>query len=163
MPGYYKAVVRGTRRLVGPAVLAGILAGCASHVRHGSGLYADGRYVEAAEVFEHTERRLHETDAREKAEYGTYRGLTLLVLGDLRNAHRWLAYAYEVERLHPGALRIRHREALDRGWQELGIRLRAAGTLPQPDRAVAAGPSPGAATPAPTLGDAAMRRSLVNH
>ena len=102
--------------------------GCSSHVKRGCTLYAEGRYVEAAEVFEHTESQLGEASPRERAEYGTYRGLTLLVLGDLRNAHRWLAYAYQLEQLYPGSLRARQRALLDRGWYELGVRIGSATT-----------------------------------
>ena len=113
-----------SRALVWAAVVASAtVIGCSSYVRHGSSLYADGRYIEAAEVFERTEYRLTDSEPREQAEYGLYRGMTLLVLGDLRNAHRWLAYAYEVERKNPGSLRPDRRGLLDRGWFELGQRL----------------------------------------
>jgi tetratricopeptide (TPR) repeat protein len=101
------------------------LASCSGYVKRGSSLYADGRYVEAAEVFERTEYRLNEAEPRERAEYAMYRGMTLLVLGDLRGAQRWLAYAYEVERHTPGSLRADRRALLDRGWFELGQRLRS--------------------------------------
>lgn len=114
------------RRLLAALTLAlPLAAGCEGHVRRGSVLYADGRYVEAAEVFEQTELRLTEYTPRERAEYGLYRGMTLLVLGDLPNARRWLTYAYEVERVAPGALRTDRRALLDRGWFELGQRQRA--------------------------------------
>lgn len=98
------------------------LTACEGYVRRGSTLYADGRYIEAAEVFERTEDRLPEATPREKAEYGLYRGMTLLVLGDLDNARRWLAYAYQVERNQPGTLRHDRRALLDRGWYELDRR-----------------------------------------
>lgn len=101
------------------------LLGCETYVRRGSTLYADGRYVEAAEVFERTEYRLGDYSPRERAEYGLYRGMTMLVLGDLGNARRWLTYAYEVERVSPGSLRSDRRALLDRGWFELGQRQRA--------------------------------------
>jgi hypothetical protein len=99
-------------------------AGCSSYVKRGEALYADGRYVEAAEVFERTELRLSESSVRQRAEYGLYRGLTLLVLGDLPNAHRWMTYAYNVERARPGSLGAEHRARLDHGWSELGRRMR---------------------------------------
>ena len=154
--------VRGIR-VVGPVVMVLWLGACSSHVRHGSALYAEGRYVEAAEVFEHTEPRLTRASSREKAEYGTYRGLTLLVLGDIRNAHRWLAYAYEVERFFPGSLRPRQRAALDRGWLELGACLELLRLQPSaPPTAVAATAPPGpATTPAPSSEPTGIRRSLV--
>jgi len=105
-------------------LLVGCVAACESHVRHGSALYADGRYIEAAEVFERTEHRLAQYTPRERAEYGLYRGMTLLVLGDLGAARRWMTYAYEVERQSPGTLRSDRRSLLDRGWFELGQRIR---------------------------------------
>lgn len=101
-----------------PAVL--VLGGCSTYVKHGTALYANGHYIEAAEVFERTEYRLHDSSPRQRAEYGLYRGMTLLVLGDLNNARRWLAYSYEVERIHPGSLRPDRRALLDRGWFDVG-------------------------------------------
>ena len=92
--------VRSSLALLLAATLAASIIGCEGYVRRGSSLYADGRYIEAAEVFERTEQRLPDTTPRERAEYGLYRGMTFLVLGDLQNAHRWMAYAYEVERSH---------------------------------------------------------------
>ena len=128
-------------------------AGCSSHVKRGGALYAEGRYVEAAEVFEHTESQLGGATSREKAEYSTYRGLTLLVLGDLRNAHRWLAYAYQLEQRYPGSLRTRQRALLDRGWHELGLRIRS---RPPGPTAIAASQPPEAPPPPPA------KRSLVD-
>jgi len=90
-----------------------------SHVDHGRTLYANGHYVEAAAVFEQGESSMAEADQKECAQYGTYRGLTLLVLGDLAQAERWLAYAYAMEQREPGVLNPRLRLQLDRGWSEL--------------------------------------------
>jgi tetratricopeptide (TPR) repeat protein len=128
--------------------------GCSNYVKRGSTLYADGRYVEAAEVFERTEPRLKDATPREGAEYGLYRGLTLLKLGDLRNAHRWLTYAYIVERTYPGSLRGNRRSLLDQGWRELGQLMndqpKAAAQPTQPGTALAASqPPPVPAAPEP--------------
>jgi hypothetical protein len=130
-------------------MLAGAaLSGCNGYVKRGSAFYSDGRYVEAAEVFERTEYRLAESTPRERAEYGVYRGMTLLVLGDLRNAQGWLAYAYEVERRDPGSLRADRRALLDRGWFELGQRLRAKPPPnATPSTAIAASQPPPAVSP----------------
>jgi len=125
-------------------VMLGV-AGCSSYIKRGEALYADGRYVEAAEVFERTEARLSESPVRQKVEYGLYRGLTLLVLGDLPNAHRWLTYAYSVERAAPGSLGPERRARLDEGWSELGRRMRV--DLPETPAATVASRSP--ATPVP--------------
>ena len=43
------------------------LAGCTTYVKRGSALYADGRYIEAAEVFERTEYRLQDSSPRAAA------------------------------------------------------------------------------------------------
>jgi len=133
------------------AVMAIGVAACANHLRRGATLYDDGRYVEAAEVFEHTEHLIEGAPPRDRAEYATYRGLTLLGLGDLRNAERWLAYAYQVEEASPGALRPEVRTVLDDGWQSLGDRLRAGPPPPMsPPTALAASqPPPSLPPPAP--------------
>lgn len=129
--------------------LALTLSACEGYVRRGSTLYADGRYIEAAEVFERTEDRLPVATPREKAEYGLYRGMTLLVLGDLDNARRWLGYAYEIERAQPGTLRHDRRLLLDRGWSQLDSRdQREAPGNERPEQTVATtAPGP---TPEPT-------------
>jgi hypothetical protein len=131
------------------ALVAVGVAGCSSYVKRGAALYADGRYVEAAEVYERTEARLPESSPRQRAEYGLYRGLTLLVLGDLRNAHRWLTYAYDVERAAPGSLGTDRRMMLDRGWRELGQRTRVGPPHTTPTAVAARQPEPPAAPTEP--------------
>jgi tetratricopeptide (TPR) repeat protein len=156
------------RTLARPWVLIAAVAvgatACSSYVKRGSALYAEGRYVEAAEVFERTEHRLRDSSPRECAEYGLYRGLTLLVLGDLRNAHRWLTYAYQVERVCPGSLRGNGRALLDRAWYELGKLMRPPAQPAQPDTALAASrppPAMPAPQPAPRPPAGATQRSLA--
>ncbi|MCC6217091.1 MAG: hypothetical protein IT376_19690 [Polyangiaceae bacterium] len=117
-------------------------ASCTAYVKHGGALYAEGRYVEAAEVFERTEYRLPAEGPREQAEYGLYRGLTLMALGDLDRAERWLTYAYEVEQHTPGALVAERKALLQRGWAEL--RLRAAREAPDARAVGAASAAPSA-------------------
>lgn len=128
-------------------------AACGTFVQRGSTLYEEGDYIEAAEVFEHTEGQLDDATPRDCAEYGLYRGLTLLALGDVRNAQRWLGYAYQVERQFPGTLREGRRAQLDRGWGEAVARLRPAPVAPaQPGTALAASqPPPSAAPPEPAV------------
>jgi hypothetical protein len=95
-------------------LLAVPLVACTYFVSRGSDLYYQGRYIEAAQVLEQTEYRLAQSeDADEHAEYGLYRGATLLRLGDLNGAQRWLEYAQQWERRHPGALREDERDLLD--------------------------------------------------
>lgn len=98
---------------VGRALLGLLLSACTFYVHRGSDLYYQGRYIEAAQVLEQTESRLVEADAVERAEYGLYRGATLLRLGDLDGALRWLEYARLWDSRHPGALDAQQRELLD--------------------------------------------------
>src|SRR5688572_17609889 len=79
-----------TASRVGCGLLGFLLSACTFYVHRGSDLYFQGRYIEAAQVLEQTESRLTEADPVERAEYGLYRGVTLLRLGDLDGALRWL-------------------------------------------------------------------------
>ena len=102
---------------VNTALLCLVLAGCgASYVGRGVDLYEDRRYVEAAEVFERTERRLAQESMAGRARYGLYRGAALFELGDRRRAERWLGYAFDVEREFPGSLDASERALLQRTW-----------------------------------------------
>ncbi len=98
-------------------------AGCASnYVSRGADLYAGGRYVEAAEVFERTELRLTNTSVGDRARYGLYRGATLLALGDTLRAQTWLGYSANVVREVPAALSVEEREMLTRALSLLASR-----------------------------------------
>jgi hypothetical protein len=138
-----------------------VLGGCTSYVKRGTALYADGRYVEAAEAFEQTEYRLQNASPQERADYGLYRGMTLLVLGDLHNSQRWLSYAYQVDRAHPGSLRADQRALLDRGWYQCGQRLQAPAPPPMPPgTAIAASQPPPSPTPEAQNPNVAEQRGL---
>jgi hypothetical protein len=100
--------------------LACLAWGCAEQTDRGQALYGEGRLIEAAQVFEHTEYRLDHASSSERAAYGVYRGLTLMALGDSRRAHHWLAYAYEVAREIPGSLNASDRTQVDHAWVVLG-------------------------------------------
>lgn len=102
-----------TASRVGRGLLGSLLFACTFYVHRGSDLYYQGRYIEAAQVLEQTESRLVEADPVEHAEYGLYRGATLLRLGDLDGALRWLDYARLWDSRHPGALDAQQRELLD--------------------------------------------------
>jgi hypothetical protein len=68
-------------------------AGCGgSAVSRGAEFYTQGRYIDAAQVFEHTEGDLRDYTEAERARYGLYRGATLLALGYAENARHWLNY-----------------------------------------------------------------------
>ena len=116
------------RFLVVPSLLLTIaVAACGPYVNRGETLYREGRYIEAAEVFELTEAKLKASTSEVCAEYGLYRGLTYLKLDDLRSAHLWLAYAYGVEHRSPGQLTSEEHVLLDKGWKELEARERSRG------------------------------------
>jgi hypothetical protein len=106
-------------------LLCSALSGCtASHyVQRGADLYGEGRYVEADEVFERSERRISRASPEERATYAAYRGATFVALGDLHHAQHWLSIATELERTHPGTLRKEDREFLDGAWRSLANRL----------------------------------------
>jgi hypothetical protein len=160
-----RGMVRGSVLAIGAASVLAIcvMQGCSSYVKRGSTLYTDGRYIEAAEVFERTEARLADSSPREKAEYALYRGLTLLVLGDLPHSHRWLTHAYDIERAVPGSLRQDKRVLLDRGWYELGQKMHP--TAAPPPTAVAASQPPPPIPPPEPLNQpnapAPSKRTLV--
>ena len=78
-------------------LLIGLATACASSNDRGRALYAEGRFIEAAEVYEHSESRLDDFTQIERARYGLYRGMTLLRLGDLNGAEKWLTYAQTTE------------------------------------------------------------------
>jgi tetratricopeptide (TPR) repeat protein len=100
-------------------VLIGLLSACASNNDRGRVLFAEGRFIEAAEVFEHSESQLEELTQQEHARYGLYRGMTLLRLGDFDGAAQWLHYARTVESRAPGSLGRRETTALKQAWQLL--------------------------------------------
>ena len=82
-----------------------LMAACGGHyVSRGASLYDDGKYVEAAEVFERTEQRLAQSSSEERARFGLYRGANFLKLGDPVHAARWLGYARTVVNADPDAL-----------------------------------------------------------
>jgi hypothetical protein len=85
-------------------------------LNRGANYYSEGRYIDAAQLFEHTEPELRSYDVAQRARYGLYRGATLLQLGDTGEAQRWLLFSYQLAAREPGALspseRVTLREAL---------------------------------------------------
>lgn len=77
---------------------------CANATKRGQALYVEGRLIEAAEVFEHGEDRLATISNKDRVRYGLYRGATLLKLGDLDGASRWLYFAQQAENHSPGSI-----------------------------------------------------------
>jgi hypothetical protein len=85
-------------------LVLGLLPACANAVKRGQTLYVEGRLIEAAEVFEHGEAHLAEIGDKDRVCYGLYRGATLLKLGDLDGAGRWLYFAQQAASRSPGSL-----------------------------------------------------------
>src|ERR1041384_1454250 len=118
------AAVGSRPRLRGFALLACALwlaPACGAHfVTHGTDLYDDGHYVEAAEVFEKTEARLATSSNSERARFGLYRGAPFLKLRDAPHAARWLGYARSIVKNDPDALASDDVNLLDASLKALG-------------------------------------------
>jgi len=130
-----------------------MLTGCGGgYVGRARRDYGDGRYLEAAERLGQHEADLYDLAPRRQAEYGIYRGLSLMMLGDYAGAHQWLSFAYTVERQNPGALKPEQRAELDRGWAQLASTLAPQlvppGAIVVPAPSAAGNPS-GERSPAP--------------
>jgi len=111
--------------LIASLVLGAALStacGAGHYVQRGADLYGEGRYVEAAEVFERSEPRLARAPLQERAAYAAYRGANFVALGDLRHADLWLSVASNIERKKPGTLRPEERAFLDGAWRALSNR-----------------------------------------
>jgi hypothetical protein len=95
------------------------LVACGGYIGRAKRDYNQGRYLEAAEQLGEHEEELGDLPNRKQAEYGIYRGLSLLQLGDYASATRWLSFAYTVEQANPGTLKPEQRALLDRGLLQL--------------------------------------------
>lgn len=110
-----------------------LLSSCGGYVARGRHLYAEGRYIESAELLARHERELADEPPGRQAEYATYRGLSNLVIGNYPEAQRWMTYAYEIVGRYPRALRPDFRMELDQGWYELTSHLGPKPVKPPPD------------------------------
>jgi hypothetical protein len=81
-------------------------------LNRGANYYIERRYIDAAQVFEHAEPELVAYDDAQRARYGLYRGATLLELGDMTEAERWLMFGHQLAAKNPGALSGTERTAL---------------------------------------------------
>jgi tetratricopeptide (TPR) repeat protein len=127
------------------AVTLALAPACGTVANRGSTLYEEGRYVEAAEVFERTEHRLADSTLKERAEYALYRGLTFLELDDTPRARQWLSQAHRMDHDDPGVFDDDERQLLADGWKKLGQ-----GDVTRPPmapRAAAVARSPAGVTP----------------
>ncbi len=124
-------------------ILATVLAvACSPYIRRGEVLYHEGRYIEAAEVFELTERNLARSSPDVCAEYSLYRGLTFLRLDDLASARTWLDHASKLAQNAPAMLSTVQRAALARGRAEVEQRLNSVPIGSTPMTRVAASEEP---------------------
>jgi thioredoxin-like negative regulator of GroEL len=133
--------------LVSAATLLWTSACGGQYVSRGVELYADARYVDAAEVFEQTEARLGDASASERARFGLYRGATYLKLGDALHAAQWLGYSRSILNRDPGALDSDEHAMLEASLKAL-TKVPPSTPEPQIDSEVAAAPTP--ANTAPT-------------
>ncbi len=86
----FEALKRAAFLLVSSVLVSGCAA---SSVQRGAEFYMQRRYIDAAQVFEHTERQLPEWEDAERAAYSLYRGATFLALGNREDARQWLSGA----------------------------------------------------------------------
>jgi hypothetical protein len=123
------------------ALLVLLTSACgARYVARGSGLYEEGRYVEAAEVFEQTEQRLSTSSRDERARFGLYRGATFLKLGDAERAARWLGYSRALVQSDASALGKRDLGLLEASLKALATAKRPL-SEPTSDSEVATAPA----------------------
>jgi hypothetical protein len=108
------------------------LAGCATFVGRAKRAYNQGRYLEVSEDLGRREEDLPYLSPSSQLEYGLYRGLALMNLGDAIGARRWLAYVNQVEKDNPGTMKPDHRALLAKGLGELGAAHQAEAAAPVP-------------------------------
>ncbi len=111
----------GARRSGLPLALALVatLGGCTySFVHRAERAYDEGRYLDAAERLASHESELIELRPGRRTAYTTYRGLSLLRLGDPEGARRWLGQAAALDKKH-GMLAPKQRADLRAGIAEL--------------------------------------------
>lgn len=112
---------RAIQLWAGAVAFALLTVACGGHfVARGSSLYEDGRYIEAAEVFEKTEPRLRQSSNAERARFGLYRGATFLELGDVPRAALWLGYSRSILKLDPESLDASESALLDSSLAAVG-------------------------------------------
>jgi hypothetical protein len=99
-----------THALAGHCTFALLLLGalsigaCVDYVQRAGSDYGDGRYLEVEETLAQREGDLQALSPPRQAQYGAYRGMSLLRLGDLDGAQHWLEFAARAERQLPGSL-----------------------------------------------------------
>jgi hypothetical protein len=87
--------------------------GCGSYLGSAKRAYQEGRYLEVAENLSDHEADVPRLEPANQANYGLYRGLSLLRLGDDEAASQWLDFAADVEKKRPGSLLPARRRELE--------------------------------------------------
>ena len=87
--------------------------GCGSYLGSAQRAYQDGRYLEVAENLSNHEAEVPRLEPAKQANYGLYRGLSLMRLGDQEAASHWLDFAANVEKKRPGSLLPAQRRELE--------------------------------------------------
>ncbi|UQA59594.1 hypothetical protein [Polyangium aurulentum] len=147
-------------RRLGAVMLFGFFlaaTGCGGYIGNAQRAYQDGRFLEAAETLGEHEDEVGEMPLRKQADYGLYRGLSLMALGDHDGAAQWLGFTASLEQKRPGTLRSEQLQALEEGLTQL-----SRVTPPPPAEDTSSPPvetavpaSPAALTPAPARWDRA--------
>ncbi len=106
--------------LLATGCLAAPLSGCSSYLLRARQAYTEGRYFESFEELAAHEDELHTLAPAPRAQYAATRGRALLSLGERGEAVRWLRFATDVAKAHPGALPASEATELTRLVQELG-------------------------------------------
>jgi hypothetical protein len=125
--------------------LAFSAGGCGGYLGSAQRAYEEGRYLEAAEKLGEHEAEVESLPPPRQADYGLYRGLSLIMLGDYEGAGPWLRLAASLEQQRPGTLRPAQRRELADGLEQLS---RPSPSPPQKAEPASSGDS-ALATPAP--------------
>jgi hypothetical protein len=140
-------------RRLGWAVVALLLmiglSGCGTFVGRAKRAYAQGRYLEVSEDLGQREEDVPYLSASAQIDYGIYRGLALMNLGDSLGARRWLAFAGQVEHENPGTMQPEQHALLTRALTDLAAahRYEAPPTAPRAPASSAPPASPPSAPP----------------
>lgn len=105
--------------LVVPLLLS-LTTGCAPFRDDAAALFDRGRYGEAMDELAREERSAERYEARPRARYALYRGLTHLALGDAPATDRWLSEAKSRFDDDPRCLSPSDAGRLLDAWQSLG-------------------------------------------
>lgn len=100
--------------------------GCGSYLGSAQRAYQDGRYLEVAENLVVHEAEVPQLEPAKQANYGFYRGLSLLRLGDQEAASHWLDFAADIEKKQPGSLLPAQRRELEDARDKLAKSAKAA-------------------------------------